>query len=121
MYATNRQSRSLLMSAPRVHWANGLGCRTVARVRPAAAEDVAWVDAEQQREHQTISPAPPPMAILPPLPSAAAAHLRRVELGALVVLHARPPLVRDGCPPRGSVLNQPDLLRRRELAWRDCR
>ena len=52
MKATKRQSRSRLMSEPRVHWANGAPAgRLLGRGRPAP-EDVTGVHPEQQREQQ---------------------------------------------------------------------
>jgi hypothetical protein len=86
------------MSEPRVHWANGLAFDGSG---PAwrAAEDVARIQTEQQCDQQDDQPAPPPTAILPPFPPTAATHLRRIELGSFVVLHATPPASNPECLP----------------------
>ena len=91
MYATNRQSRSALMSAPRVHWANWLGIVGLLRSGlRGAAENVARVNAEQQREDQHDQSGAAAYRDLPATASSSAAHLRRVELGSLVVFHVSP-------------------------------
>src|SRR5215211_2525275 len=61
------------------------------RRRPRrAAEDVTWIDAEQQSQHQNDQSGTAANRDLPASASAAATHLRRIKLGTLVVFHISP-------------------------------
>ncbi len=91
MYATNRQSRSVVD----VRAASALGklAGVAGLLRSGlrgSAEDVARVQAEQQGEHQNDQSGAAANRDLPAVPSTAA-HLRRVELGTFVVFHVSPP------------------------------
>jgi hypothetical protein len=69
-------------------------------------QDVAWIDAEQQGEHQNDQSGTTADRDLPASASAAATHLRRIKLGTLVVFHISPTanlnspasVVREQCP-----------------------
>ena len=68
MYATKRQSRLAEMSDPRLHWAYGLA----ASVEPVPGSELpsSWPGSMPRNSAtiSTTSPAPPPIAILPPFP-----------------------------------------------------
>src|SRR5215207_3402645 len=56
----------------------------------SATENVAWVDAEQQRNDQNDQAGAAADRDLPATSSSSAAHLRRVEFGTLFVFHVSP-------------------------------
>src|SRR4051812_10973240 len=68
VYATKRQSRSLPMSLPRVHCANGEAGAWLAPGSVLEPSTSPGLTPRRSARISTTTPAPPPIAILPPLP-----------------------------------------------------